>query len=235
MKFLRAQQWWPNAADLLLGVGVFLIGLAIMLVAGAIALASAVVMIAVVALVLNAVIGEAFAMEQITAYAPAYGQGPFEQLFSQVVPALGTLLIMAIPGVAAMACTIVHVTFWRRDNRAAGLAPFSHTAIRDKVYWWGRIYGVGSVAVMQGTVEYLLRHEMSWTMRGSMLVIAVVATGPASRLLFDIIRGHAAAKVEAGKNGWWRRVYDYLTVQHPEPGEDNDDTLRPRGDVTEPK
>ncbi len=177
---------------------------------------------------------------QSAAYGGAsYGQGPWDQLLSQVLPAMGTLLIMAIPGIAAIAVTIVHVTFWRRDNRAMGRPPFDHEEIRDKVYFWGRVYGVGCVAVMQGTVEYLLRYQMPWFQRGCMVVIALTVTGFFARLTFDIIRAHAAAKVEAGRNGWWRRVYQYLTVRHPKPGEADDDTFpylaQGADDPTEPK
>ncbi len=186
------------------------------------------VLVYVLVVAVDMLLPAAEAMEEQVVYAPAYGQGPFEQLFSLLVPAIGKLLILALPGVAAITATIVHVTFWRRDNRAMGAAPFSHVAIRDKVYWWGRVYGVGAVAVMQGTVELLLGQVLSWPMRVSSVALALVVTGPAARLTFDILRGHAGARVEAGRNGWWRRVYDYLTVQHPGPGEDNDDTLRPR-------
>lgn len=199
----------------------------------------------VVWLLIEAAFPPVLAMDEAMAQSTMYGSyggggsGPWSQLLSQVLPALGTLLIMAIPGIAAIAVTIVHVTFWRRDNRAMGNAPFNHEDIRDKVYFWGRVWGVGCVAVMQGTVEYLLRYQMPWVQRGCMVIIALFVTGFAARLTFDIIRGHAAAKVEAGKNGWWRRVYQYLTVRHPKPGEADDDTFYiAQGaleDPTEPK
>mgnify|MGYP001575514948 CR=1 FL=1 len=171
-----------------------------------------------------------------TAYdSGGYGQGPFDQLFSALVPVLASGLVLAIPGGMAVFLTILHVTFWRRDNRAMGGEAFSHREIKAKVLTWGRVYGVGTVAVMQGLVEFLLRQELSWYLRGCMVVVALVATGPVSRFAFDWIRGYAAGKAEDGSRRWLR-IYNYLTVEHAKAANGTDDTFFiQREDTTEPK
>jgi hypothetical protein len=140
-------------------------------------------------------------------------------------------MITAIPGAMAIFFTCLHVTFWRRDNRSSGEPPFNHVQIRDKVYMWGRIYGVGAVILLQSLVEMLLKTEFTWWMRACLLGVALAATGPATRIAFDILRGYAAEK--GRKKRGWRRVYDYITVEHPKPGQDTDTLLYRDDDPTQ--
>ncbi len=162
----------------------------------------------------------AFAAQQTVASHQGFVSGVLSGL---VKPAI-TIIIVCLPAMLAIPMTILHVTFWRRDNRAAGGEAFNQLEIRDKVYFWGRIYGVGSVLLLQGLVEMLLGTPFSWYMRGSLVVVGFACTGFAARVAFDFIRGHAASKAEKGSRRW-RRIYNYLTVKHKKAADGTDDTF----------
>ena len=150
-------------------------------------------------------------------------------LFKELVPVIATLIVIAIPAFMSIPMTILHVTFWRRDNRAVGNEPYTHIQIRDKVYKYGRIYGVSSVVLLQGLVEMLLKEPFSWWLRVCLVVIAFGATGFIARISFDILRARAA--IQAGKGSErWSRVYKYITVDHVKAANGTDDTFHVRTD-----
>lgn len=146
-------------------------------------------------------------------------------LLSLLVPVAATLLITAIPGFMAIFSTMIHVNFWRRDNRASGGQPYSHNEIRDKVYLWGKIYGGSSVILLQGLVEMLLKQEFNWYMRGSLLVVGLFATGPVTRVIFDLLKVYAEDKGQTSKH--WAWIYNYIAVHHRKHTADDEITLIP--------